>query len=42
MNISIYTSSDQKTLYPVINLLNKEINLITKINTIQSDKRVKV
>jgi len=35
MHIDIYTCSDQKTLCPVINLLNKEINSITIINKLQ-------
>jgi len=35
MHTDIYTSSDQKTLRPVVNLLNKEINSITIINRLQ-------
>jgi len=31
MHTDIYTSSYQKTLHPVVNLLNKEINSITII-----------
>jgi len=35
MHTDIYTGSDQKTLRPVVNILNKEINSITIINRIQ-------
>jgi len=35
MHIDIYTGSDQKTLRPVINLLNKEINSIIIIVILQ-------
>jgi len=35
MYTDIYTGLDQKTLHPVVNLLNKEINLITIIIILQ-------
>jgi len=35
MHTDIYTSSDQKTLRLVVNLLNKEINSITIIIRLQ-------
>jgi len=35
MHTDIYTGSDQKTLRPVANLLNKEINSITIIIKLQ-------
>jgi len=35
MHIDIYTGSDQKTLRPVVSLLNKEINSITIIIILQ-------
>jgi len=35
MHIDIYIGSDQKTLRPVVNLLNKEINSITIIIILQ-------
>jgi len=37
MHTDIYTGSDQKTLRPVVNLLNKEINSITIIIKITTD-----
>ena len=37
MHTDIYTGSDQKTLRPVVNLLNKEINSITIIIKITID-----
>jgi len=35
MHTNIYTSSDQKTLRPIVNLLHKEINPITIIIRLQ-------
>jgi len=35
MHTDIYTGSDQNTLRPVVNLLNKEINSITIIIRLQ-------
>jgi len=35
MHTDIYTGSDQKTIRPVINLLNKEINSIIIIIILQ-------
>jgi len=35
MHTDIYTGSDQKTVRPVVNLLNKEINSITIIIKLQ-------
>jgi len=35
MHTDIYTGSDQKTIRPVVNLLNKDINSITIINRLQ-------
>jgi len=35
MHTDIYTGLDQKTLRPVVNLLNKEINSITIIIRLQ-------
>jgi len=43
MHIDIYTGSDQKTLRPIVNLLNKEINSIIIITRLQTDyKRVRI
>jgi len=44
MHTDIYIGSDQKTLYPVVNLLNKEINSITIIiRLLQTNyKRVRI
>jgi len=35
MHTNIYIGSNQKTLRPVVNLLNKEINSITIINILE-------
>jgi len=35
MHPDVYTSSDQKTIRPIVNLLNKEINSITIIIRLQ-------
>jgi len=35
MHTDVYTRSDQKTVRPVVNILNKEINSITIIIILQ-------
>ena len=43
MHTDIYTGSNQKTLRPVVNLLNKKINSMTIIIRLQTDyKRVRI